>query len=416
MPKKTPIPAWSDTDIAVHVSMLGGFRLQAGGHEVDESRNRARQLWNLLEYLIAFRHRDISPDELVDVLWHEDEIDNPSSALKNLVYRIRTILVSHNIPYAKDMILCRRSTYSWNNALSTTVDIEEFERLIREADDKSSSPAEQLDLYLEALTYYKGDLLPKSSFEEWVVPLSTYYHSLYVKCVAKTVQLLANAGRHQEIVDIAEQAIVIDQFEESFHEALICALIAIGNQQRAMTHYEYVTNLFYRELGVKPSERLRSLYREIIKNVQHVETDLEIIKEDLREASLARGAFFCEYEVFKNIYQLEMRSAERTGQPMFLLLLTISCADGQVPSRKLLNTSIERLRDCLRICLRRSDVVARFSATQFVALLSSLTFENSMMVQERILNRFKRENARLAVQIHAKLQPMDPGGMPVSRQ
>ena len=44
-----------------------------------------------------------------------------------------------------------------------------------------------------------------------------------------------DAGRYQEIAHIAQQAIVIDQFEESFHEALILAQIAMGNQQRAMT-------------------------------------------------------------------------------------------------------------------------------------------------------------------------------------
>lgn len=55
-------------------------------------------------------------------------------------------------------------------ALPTTVDTEEFERLIREADEKDGQAAEQLKLYLLALSYYKGDLLPKSSFEEWVVP------------------------------------------------------------------------------------------------------------------------------------------------------------------------------------------------------------------------------------------------------
>lgn len=148
--------------------------------------------------------------------------------MKNLVYRVRTILVSHGIPGAKNMILCQRGTYSWNNALTTTVDIEEFERLIREADEKESQPAEQLDLYMQALSYYKGDLLPKSVFEEWVVPLSTYYHSLYVKCVEKTIRLLMDAGSYQEIAHIAQQAIVIDQFEESFHEALILAQIAMA--------------------------------------------------------------------------------------------------------------------------------------------------------------------------------------------
>ena len=93
---------------------------------------------------------------------------------------------------------------------------------------------------------------------------------------------------------------------------------------------------------------------------------------------------------------------------VFLLLLTVTDTQGQIPAIKLLNNSMDRLRDCLLHSLRRNDVVSRFSATQFVVMLSSLTFENSLMVQDRILGRFKRENPRIAVRIHPKLQPMDP--------
>lgn len=52
MLKKKPATPRNETYLPVRVSMLGGFRLQAGGCEVDESLNRARQLWNLLEYLL----------------------------------------------------------------------------------------------------------------------------------------------------------------------------------------------------------------------------------------------------------------------------------------------------------------------------------------------------------------------------
>lgn len=72
--------------------------------------------------------------------------------------------------------------------------------------------------------------------------------------------------------------------------------------------------------------------------------------------------------------------------------MTVTDTQGQIPAIKLLNNSMDRLRDCLLHSLRRNDVVSRFSATQFVVMLSSLTFENSLMVQDRILGRFKREN------------------------
>lgn len=52
----------------IHISMLGEFRVRSGGQQVSESRNRARLLWNLLEYLVAFRHRDVPQEELIGVL------------------------------------------------------------------------------------------------------------------------------------------------------------------------------------------------------------------------------------------------------------------------------------------------------------------------------------------------------------
>ena len=50
--------------------------------------------------------------------------------------------------------------------------------------------SEALELCLEGLELYKGDFLPKSEYESWVIPISTYYHSLYQKLVYKTVELL----------------------------------------------------------------------------------------------------------------------------------------------------------------------------------------------------------------------------------
>lgn len=384
----------------VRISMLGEFRIQSGEQQVSESRNRARLLWNLLEYLVAFRHRDVPQEELIGVLWPEDEIDNPSGALKNLVYRIRMVLSSQGISQAKKMILCRRGAYSWNNGLSTVVDAEEFERLVQKADGESARPREQLALYLKALSLYKGDFLPKSASEEWVTPLSTYYRGLYVKCVEQ-------AARYQEIADIAQQALVIDQFEEAFHAVLLRALTAMEAYPRAMAHYERVSRLFYRELGVKPSEGLQELYQELVQNTMQPKTDLETIKKDLQETSLEQGAFFCEYDAFKNIYQLKARIAERTGQSVFLLLLTAAGADGEPLSPKILSSSMDRLQDCLLKSLRRSDVAARCSATQFVAMLPSLTQENSLLIQQRIQNRFQRENFQPAVHIQFLFQPME---------
>ncbi len=49
-------------DKLIRVAMLGGFRLEAGGKSVQDTDARTHQLWHLIEYLIAFRRREISQD------------------------------------------------------------------------------------------------------------------------------------------------------------------------------------------------------------------------------------------------------------------------------------------------------------------------------------------------------------------
>ena len=275
----------------LQISFLGDFRIQYGEHAVSDMDNRAHQLWNLLAYLIIFRGRAISQEELIEALWPDNSSDNPSNALKNLAYRTRSALAAGGIPNAKELIVCRRGVYSWNNQIDCEVDVEEFERLLREASDLSTPVPTRIEKYMDALALYRGDFLPKSAFENWVIPLISYFRGLYTKGVTDAVALLWQCRRYEEIVELCQHAIVIDQFDESVHSALIKAYIALGHQQKALSHYEYVTNLFYRELGVRPSDNLRNLYREIIKTVNHVEHDLEIVKEDLREACLQLAAW-----------------------------------------------------------------------------------------------------------------------------
>ncbi len=392
----------------VRITMLGGFSLTVGDKTISDNSNRAHQLWNLLEYLVAFRNRDISHEELISALWPDDDSENPTNALKNLIYRVRTALSDSGIPGSKELILYRRGAYSYNSALPTRVDTEEFETLVRAASDSSLPADQRIQKYLAALELYKGDFLPKSSSEAWVVPLSTYFHSMYLKAVAEVIGLLENSARFEEVIDVCEAAIVVDQLEERFHESLIRAQLAVGRQQKAMAHYEYITGLFYRELGVKPSEALRNLYREIIGSMTHVESDLDTIKEDLRESHEASGPFFCEYEVFRDMYQLEARSASRTGHSVFVALITVTGQDGQPPEMPLLGKAMDKLKAAIHASLRRGDVAALFSPTQYVLMLPTLTFENGQMVLERIIRCFKRENPRLPVLLLHRLQPLDP--------
>lgn len=395
-------------DNLIRIGLLGGFTLRVGDKEISDTTSRTHQLWNLLEYLITFRHKTISHDELIAALWPGDNIDNPGSALKNLIYRIRTTFISHNIPYAKDLIKSRHGTYSWNNEFSCITDIEEFERVYKLANDTETERARRTELYLQAIDIYKGDFLPGSCYESWVIPISTYYRSLYFDCVYSVLELLIDDGRWDVVEIVCNKALLIDQYEEKCHRYLLRSLINQKKSQKALAHYNALTDLFYRELGVRPSDNIRELYRDIVKTVNSVETDLSIIKDDLKESSSIVGAYYCDYEVFRNMYRVEARAAARNGQSIFIGLLTITDLNDDVPTVSLLNRGMDHLLQIIHRSLRKGDVVSRFSSTQYVLMLPSVSFESGEKVLVRLLRNYKNSFRNDPIKLYSKLLPLDP--------
>ena len=93
---------------------------------------------------------------------------------------------------------------------------------------------------------------------------------------------------------------------------------------------------------------------------------------------------------------------------MFIGLLTVSAQDSSLLTPAQRARAMDELRSSIRKTLRRGDVAARFSATQYVLMLSSLTYENGLMVLARIEKAYQQEYAARRVRITSSLRPLDP--------
>jgi hypothetical protein len=154
---------------------------------------------------------------------------------------------------------------------------------------------------------------------------------------------------------------------------------------------------------------MRDLYREMSKSVHDVVIDINVIQEDLKESGDLGGAFYCEYEVFKSLYRLEARTAARTGQSIFVSLLTVESDTPDKPLDTQQQSKImDSLFDIVQGSLRKGDVFARFSAAQYVLMLPTLTYENCEMVMGRIIKRYRQHYRPKGISIHAKIHPLDP--------
>lgn len=132
------------------------------------------------------------------------------------MFRSRKLLEPLGISPQK-LLVQQRGTYAWTQDYPTVLDIDEFESVCNRALSNSLDPEENLSLCMEGLSIYKGDFLPKSEYESWVIPISAYYHSLYQKLVYKTIQLLLDKQAYGQITSICQTAIGIEPFDEEFH-------------------------------------------------------------------------------------------------------------------------------------------------------------------------------------------------------
>ncbi len=377
----------------VAVTMLGGFRIRVDGNVLTDEINRSQKLWNVLCYLIAHRERTVPQSEFIELFWPEENSANPTNALKTLLYRVRSLL-EPLFGEGLEPILSQRGAYAWNPAIACEMDVDRFELLCRRAQDTALPAQKRMALYEEAAEMYRGDYLPKLANQMWVVPISAHYHALYLEAVKEYADLLEHAEKFETMAELCTRASQLDPLDESLHTLIVRALLRQGKDSAALSHYEKATDLLYRNLGVRPSEELRALYREIMDVEERLETNLEVIQANLREAAQRPGAFVCEYGFFKEAYRLEARRSARSGACVHIALVTVSLPDGGVPPLGVLNTTMDQLLEVLVHNLRRGDVVSKYSGAQYVVMLPAANFEDSTMVVERIVNAFYRQHRR----------------------
>jgi hypothetical protein len=240
----------------------------------------------------------------------------------------------------------------------------------------------------------------------WVVPKSVYYHDLFLESVFTLLDLLKVEEEYDVIVQVCRKAMDVDMFDERLHLELMMALVKTGKKREALSQYYFATDLHYKQLGIQPSGEIRAVYKLIVQADQEMEADIEKVQNMLEEDTDGHGAFVCEYEIFKEIYQLQRRMLERYNGTMFLALLTISNTYEQRFDNLVLDNIMKQLLHVAQTNLRRGDTISRYSVMQYVVLLPSVTYETGRLVMDRIKKAFYNEYVKSSVVLTYKLRPL----------
>ena len=387
---------------AIRIQMMGNFLIYINEKRVENPVVKSRKGTALMEYLMLHREKSVPNQQLLNALWPEHTISNPENALKTLVSRMRTLLNQMSQGLGQ-CIVSDRGAYHWKSTPDMHVDAIElmdlFDALAVERD-----PDALREMYQRVIELYQGDLFQTGDLDG-DKGFAQQLHNQFLSSVYGYIELLRKADDYNEICAVCREALEVDSFDDRLHIELMKAMVSMNRTSDALVQYKHATNLTYRYLGTPPSPEMMAFYQELNKARQSLKNNLDAIRRELTNGALERGAFVCDYEMFKAIYDLEMRNLERLGTTMFLGIIMVGTDDSSYDSIRqdgIMNGLIEILRDNLR----KGDIITHFSPSVIALLLPTVNYKTGTMVMERIRSLFYQRYPNSDIPFHSRLGMM----------
>jgi DNA-binding SARP family transcriptional activator/Flp pilus assembly protein TadD len=186
----------------VQVYTLGSCHVLIDGYEVPPSAWESRRAQELFVLLLC-RRGGKTCEELLDLLWSDQDASSGREVVHNSVYRARRALY-------RDSILLSESLYRVNPAGRFWLDLDDFRRLSSEAAKcPAASFQRRLTLLAEANQFYKGEFLP-GVYSEWANDIRRQAEFQYLANLSALVSTHVSAGNVAEARSAIDSMLEID--------------------------------------------------------------------------------------------------------------------------------------------------------------------------------------------------------------
>ena len=247
--------------------LFGQFRFLQGQQSIAEEMRRRSKAGTLLKWFLLNPGTLCSADQFLDLFWPDIW---PETALGNLhvtMHYLRRLLEPTLLPRQESKFIRRQANNFYSLQLDETwwVDTIEVQHLFttaREMDERGYDVKASFS-YRKVISCCSLGFLPEGTAEEWLTPHRRRYERLYSQALQRMIQLCAQKGEWEDIIDYAYQALAIDPYCEPATRAIIDAYLQQGNVSAAQRALNDFCSFFQRTLGIEP-DRYFSLLRDRI--------------------------------------------------------------------------------------------------------------------------------------------------------
>ncbi len=365
------IPKATDRRFSVlRIYCLGVFRvLRPGEHQAIGTISK-HKMWLLFKYLIAHKGSAVQTEKIMELLWPKS-LPNDTTTLRTTISRLKSLLEPARAGYQRSSyIIYSKESCAFNLHTSFWLDVDEFESLCASAHQLGNrNRSKATELYLQALSLYQGDYLAEDPDLEWALVPREYYRRLFIDATAEVAQWMLENKEWDKAEITVKQAIRIDPYTEKLQILLMKAFLGLGNLKAAAEHYSYYSSFLYKELGVKPSEEWKRLYKQL----RHPNADSpgnRILEGKIEMFVKENGPMVCEVDFFWNYLLFERRRLDRNGGESILVIIgqthhSLETGNQNQPAM------IAGLELKVYQRLRKSDLICKLDGIHLALLLPS---------------------------------------------
>jgi serine/threonine protein kinase len=245
----------------------------------------------VLAHLVLGASQVVSAEQLIDALWGEDLPEDPKSALRVYVSRIRSSLDLDCIEAHAPGYLLR--------ADRDEVDALRFEDLLDEARSNGHEPRATDRILGEALALWRGPAFADLASEPSLAGQIARLEELRLQAIEEKIFAELDLGHHSRVVAELETLTRAHPLRERLWGELMLALYRSDRQGEALAAFERARTILAEELGIDPSRELRLLQERILRQ----DADLDLQGEPLRGYRLleqiGQGAFGIVYRAIQ---------------------------------------------------------------------------------------------------------------------
>ena len=242
----------------LEIYLLGRFRVKVDGVPIDEKCWTRQSAKSLVKLLALKPFHALHREQIMDLLWAEQSLENALNNLNKAIYRARRALEPNLAKGThSQFIQTHKKQIVLTSPGSLSVDLDEFEKLANYAVQNNDFEAGQ-----KAVKLYQGDLLVEDVYDDWIYTRREPMRILFRKTATKTAEIYAAQGDQTASVEILKKLVADDAADEYVQRLLMRLYAETGSKYQALKQFENCRAALH-ALGIEPEPETIELEQSI---------------------------------------------------------------------------------------------------------------------------------------------------------